>query len=157
MLVLATITKAEHGYKYGDIPSTGKQFLLATERINGVQASGTAGSTFFFSENLYSNRESPCYMVSSDITPAEMSTAADLTWEDNLLDLTICTDNLTTGAHIARKVNVNSIACAWAYEGDSDYSWLVYWLGGFSRKLVLVAAPLAAIKQSSDTSTTTTW
>jgi len=157
MLLKTTITKCEHSFRYGDIPATGKEFLLNTNRINAVRASGAAGSSFYFSENLFSNRESPTYMVSSNSTPAAIATVADLTFENNLMDMTLCTDNLTTGAHIAEKVNVESIALAWAHEEDSDYSWLVFFLGAFSRKLVLVAAPLEAIKDSADTGTTTTW
>ena len=155
MLIQGTITKAQNGFRYGDIPSTGKTVALATERINSVQASGVAGSTFYFSENLYSPRESPCYMVSSDLTPAELVTASNLTWANNLMYAEIFTDNDPDKDIIERYINVNSIAIAWEYESDSDYCWLVYWEGSFRRKQVLCAFNLDALVQYADTATTT--
>lgn len=155
MLVQGTFTTMNHGNRHGDLPSGGKKFVFATERINSVQASGVAGSTFYLSENINDPRESPYYVVCSDLTPAELRAAANLTWENALMPIEIFTDNDTSKALINRDVNSNSIAIAWAYELDSDYCWLRYFEGGFRAKTVLCAFNLDALVQYADTSTTT--
>lgn len=154
MLRKVNVTTMEHGNKFSDIPSAGREYVLATEAINGVQASGN-GSSFYFTENLYSPRESPYYMVSDDTTPAELVTTSNLSWANNLMYMEIFTDNDPTKAIIERYVNINSIRIAWTYELDSDYCWVVYWVGAFVRKQVLCAFNLDALVQYADTSTTT--
>jgi len=154
MLVKGTFTTFNHGYSIGDLPAAGRDYVFATERINSVQASGN-GSSFYFSNNLYSNREMPGYIVCSTLTPAELVTASNLTWSSNLMYAEIFTDNDPTKAIIERYINVNSISLAWEYELDSDYCWLQYWEGSFRSKKVLCAFNLDALVQYADTATTT--
>lgn len=155
MLVKGNFTVMNHGFRHGDIPSAGKEFVFATERVNSVQAAGASGSTFYFSENINDPKESPYYIACSDLTPAELATASNLTWSSNLLYVEIFTDNDPAKDIIERYINVNSIAIAWAYESDSDYCWLRYFEGGFRAKTVLCAFNLDALLNYADTGTTT--
>jgi hypothetical protein len=155
MLVKGVFTVMNHGNRHGSLPSTGKTFVFATERVNSVQAAGASGSTFYLSENINDPRESPYYIACSDLTPAELATASNLSWSSNLLYLEIFTDNDPTKAIIERYINVNSIAIAWEYELDSDYCWLRYFEGGFRKKDVLCAFNLDALLNYADTGTTT--
>jgi hypothetical protein len=155
MLVKGTITTWNHGYIHGDLPAAGKVFVLATERINSVRASGVSGSSFYFSDNLYSDREFPNYLVCSDLTPAELVTASNLTYANNLMPFEIFTDNDPAKAIIEEWIDVKSLSHAWDYESDTDYCWLKYWEGGAKAKTVLCAFNKDALVQYADTATTT--
>ncbi|MFA5638690.1 MAG: hypothetical protein WC961_07420 [Anaerovoracaceae bacterium] len=136
--------------------SSGTNFVLNTNRMNNFRVRATTKSKFEYTDNLYDRREAPA-KVECDSTVATLVTAADATFESNVLPLNYYPGNDPTASTVATYISVDSIAFAYSdVDAHNERSFLVYYNGAGRKNVILVAHNLDQIVDLADYGTTST-
>jgi hypothetical protein len=138
MLFYATVTKWEGCGKDPRVKDTtnGTVFLLNGNRLNGLEIRSSTKSKFMYVDNHKNPREKASYIEAGEAN-STIITDIDKTWNSMVVLLNFYTDNDTTKATFARKINVEDIAYVYF---DQTYhhtkSWVVYYEGGKRMELI---------------------
>ena len=130
--------------------------VLNTNRVGLFKVRDTSYSDFYYSMNPWDRRDKP-HFVEATSTVAVLTTAFDTALESNVMELRTCADNIAVTTSIVSKyIDYEDFAYAYAYEGDSNYSWVIYTTKAFKQVRVLVHNSLADLIDIAATGTTTT-
>lgn len=160
MLAKAVITKWDAKDARVDSAISGT-FLINMNRVNGMQTRASTKSSFYYVDNLWDRREAPRY-VECDSSVSTLKTAADATWQSNMILLPVFPDNDSTETPYARYINVESISLVWEDKtsldiyDEAERCWVEYYEGSFRKRKVLVNLDIDAILSNADVGSTTT-
>jgi hypothetical protein len=151
MLFLATVmkwqTKKATGSKRVRDTTNGTQYLLNTNRVDGIRAmTDTTYSSLYYFDNPFDRQESPGYMEVA-LTVAQLKTQIDTTPTKTYMTISVYPkmDSSKSTSDITIPIDNFSSAVAVADSGSATDSILVYVEDGFRLVRVRVAHTLAAL------------
>jgi len=134
---------------------TASVLVLNTNRVGLFKVRATSYSDFYYSINPWDRRDKPGFIQATS-TVATLTTAFDTALDSNVMELvTLPNDDITETA-VSKYIDYEDFAYAYAYEADSDYSWVVYTTKAFKEVRVLVNNSLDELIDIAATGTTTT-
>ncbi|KKM79016.1 hypothetical protein LCGC14_1354170 [marine sediment metagenome] len=129
--------------------------VLNTNRVGLFKVRASTKSDFYYSKNPWDRRDKP-HFVEATSSVATLITAFDTALDSNVMELVTLPDDDITQTPVPKNIDYEDFAYAYAYEADSDYSWVVYTTKAFGEKRVLVNNSLDELVDIAATGTTTT-
>jgi len=142
--------------------TTGRLFILNTNRITDVKVLTATTSSFLYADNPSDRRESVSYLE-CDYSQAEIEAIIDDTPHSQALTLPFVPKKEPWGSPcyplrtpVDTTIGIWSVTYFTAYNPDpANYCWLCYYKGAFKRIEVLVNYSLDDIRDIVETGTTT--
>lgn len=134
---------------------TATTIVLNTNRVGLFKVRDTSYSDFYYSINPWDRRDKP-HFVQATSTVATLTTAFDTALDSNVMELVVYPDDDVTQTPVAKYIDYEDFAFAYAKEDDWTKSWVVYSTKAFKEVRVLVDNSLDELVDIAATGTTTT-